>query len=167
MEAMNKQEFQQETQKPEEAKSEIKKMSYKWVELSADNKLTQKELKTIENLLNTDLKEIQKETKWNLDSLKKIVLEDLKSRMERSPNKYISSLIEKTEKHLQTTESQKTETKEEESNNVAESIAKTDQNINIPSLEQKMNEWNAKQEAKNTQVELDKLDENTAEETDK
>ena len=156
MEAMNKQEVQQETQKPEETKSEIKKMSYKWVELSADNKLTQKELKTIE-----------KETKWNLDSLKKVVLEDLKSRMERGPNKYISSLIEKTEKHLQTTESQKTEIKEEESNSVEESIAKTAQNINIPSLEQKMNEWNVKQEAKNTQTELDKLDENTAEETDK
>jgi hypothetical protein len=60
--------------------------------------------------------------------------------MERGPNKYISSLIEKTEKHLQTTESQKTEIKEEESNSVEESIAKTAQNINIPSLEQKMNE---------------------------
>gem|GEM_PF-3028991 len=67
-------------------------------------------------------------------------MEDLKSRMERGPNKYISSLIEKTEKHLQTTESQKTEIKEEESNSVEESIAKTAQNINIPSLEQKMNE---------------------------
>ena len=142
MEAMNKQEVQQETQKPEETKSEIKKMSYKWVELSADNKLTQKELKTIENLLNTDLKEIQKETKWNLDSLKKVVLEDLKSRMERGPNKYISSLIEKTEKHLQTTESQKTEIKEEESNSVEESIAKTAQNINIPSLKLKIHKLN-------------------------
>lgn len=155
MEAMNKQEVQQETQKPEEVKSEIKKMSYKWVELSADNKLTQKELKTIENLLNTDLKEIQKETKWSLDSLKKVVLEDLKSRNERSPNKYISSLIEKTEKHLQTTETPKTKKWDEVENN---SIQENLDNNTITKVTETVI---------NTQDELDKLDENTAEETDK
>lgn len=82
------------------------------IDITADNKLTKSELTSIEKMLIIDKNEILWKTHEELTKLKQVVIQDLKNRLDRGNNSYISSLITRTEKllNLENKTEEKTET---------------------------------------------------------
>lgn len=78
---------------PKSLENNIKIYLKSWkIDITADNKLTKNELKSIENMLTKDKNEIINLSKQELWNLKQVVEKDLQNRLDRGKNSYISSL---------------------------------------------------------------------------